>query len=115
MFGFGESIDHGLLLRDIDSDRHDPFVGAGETMSRPLDRIFLDIGHNHVRTSFGQRCRNAETDAGSGAGDDGSLAGDVLHSQGPFEVRIAARGPRPSRHRSAKDADGLPPVISPIS
>ena len=76
-FGFGQGIEHGLLLRDVDPHRHDPLVGAGEAMSRLLDRIFLDVGHDHVRTGLRERGRNAEANAGSSAGDDGGLAGDV--------------------------------------
>ena len=38
-----------------------------------------------VRTSLRKHGRNAEADAGSSAGDDGGLAGDV-HSQGAFPI-----------------------------
>jgi len=44
-FGWRESIEHGLLLRDIDPHWHNPLVPAGETISRLLDRIFLVISH----------------------------------------------------------------------
>src|SRR5271165_2294558 len=76
-FGFGQSIEHGLLLRHIDPYGHDPLVGAGETMSGLLDRILLDIGQDHVRTGLCECCRNAEANAGSSAGYNGGLAGDV--------------------------------------
>jgi hypothetical protein len=66
-----------LLLRDIDPHRHDPLVGAGETMSRRFDRILLDIGHDHVRAGLRQRGRDAEANAGSSAGDNGGLARNV--------------------------------------
>jgi hypothetical protein len=33
-----------------------------------FDRIFLDVGHDHVRTSLRECCRNAEANAGSSAG-----------------------------------------------
>ena len=49
-----------------------------------FDRIFLDIGHDHVGAGLGERGRNAEADAGSGAGDDGGLAGDVSIRGEPF-------------------------------
>ena len=39
-----------------------------------LDRVLLDVGHDDVGTGLGERGRDAETDAGSGAGDDGGLA-----------------------------------------
>ena len=55
-------------------------------MSRIFDRILLDIGHDHVRTSLRKRGRNAEANAGSGAGDNGGLARDVLHSRGTFPI-----------------------------
>ena len=46
-------------------------------MRRLLDRVLLDIGHDHVGAGLGERGRDAEADAGRGAGDDGGLAGDV--------------------------------------
>jgi hypothetical protein len=82
-FGFGQSIEHGLLLRDIDLHRHNPFVCAGESMGRLFHRIFLDVGHDHVRTGLRECCRNTEANTGSSAGHDGGLTGD-FHSRGPF-------------------------------
>ena len=73
-FGFRQRVEHRLLLRDVDPHRHDPFVGAGEAVSRLFDHIFLDVSHDHVRTRFRKRGRDAEANAGSGAGDDGGLA-----------------------------------------
>jgi hypothetical protein len=46
-------------------------------MSCLLDRILLDIGHNHVGTSLGERGGNAEANAGSSTRYNGGLAGDV--------------------------------------
>src|SRR5215470_1448695 len=97
-FGFSQGIEHGLLLRHIDPDRHDPLVRAGETMSRLLDNILLDIGHDHIRTGLRERGRNAEANAGSGTGYDGGFAGDV-HSRGAF--RIVNENSGPSRWRSS--------------
>ena len=57
-FGFGQSIEHGLILCDVDPDWHNPLVGAAETMSRLLDRVFLDIGHDHVHTGLRECGRN---------------------------------------------------------
>jgi len=82
---FGQGIEHGLLLGHIDPDRHHALVGAGEAVGRLFDRIFLDVSHDHVCTRLRERGRNAQPDAGSGAGDDGGLAGDV-HSQGAFRM-----------------------------
>src|SRR4029077_10467598 len=63
----------------------DALVRAGETMGRLLDSVFPDVGHDHVRTSLRERGRNAEANAGSSAGYDGRLAGDV-HSRGAFPM-----------------------------
>src|SRR6266436_3864664 len=49
---------------------HDAFVCAGEAMRGLFDRIFLDVGHDHVGARLGQRRRDTEPDAGSGTGDD---------------------------------------------
>jgi hypothetical protein len=78
-FGFGQSIEHGLFLRDIDPQRQHALVCAGETVSRLLDQIFLNIGHDHVRAGLCKRSRNSEPDARRGTGDDRGLAGDVIH------------------------------------
>ena len=75
--GFHQSVEHRLLLRDIDPHRHDPLVRTGEAMSRLLDRILLYIGHDDVRTRLCKCGRNSEAYAGSSAGNDGGLAGDV--------------------------------------
>jgi hypothetical protein len=83
-FGFGQSIEDGLFLRDIDSHRQHAFVCAGETVSRLLDQIFLDVRHDDVRSGLCKRGRNAEPDARSGTRDDRGLAGDVVHFQGPL-------------------------------
>src|SRR6516225_9405407 len=83
-FGFGQSIEHGLFLRDIDPQRQHTLIRAGETMSRLLDQIFLDVRHDHVRASLCKRGRNAKPDARSGTRDDRSLTGDVLHLRGPL-------------------------------
>ena len=85
-FGFRQRIEHGLLLRHIDPHRHDALVGAGKAMRGLLDRVFLDVGHHHVGAGLRERGRDAEADAGSGAGDDGGLAGDV-HLCGTFLFR----------------------------
>src|SRR5207237_1957859 len=45
-----------------------------EAMGRLLDRVFLDVGHDHVGADLCERGRYAEANAGSGAGDDGGLA-----------------------------------------
>src|SRR6516225_6409221 len=64
-FGFGQSIEHGLLLRDIDPHRHNPFVCAGETVGRLFHRIFLYVGHDDICTGLCECCRNTEANAGS--------------------------------------------------
>jgi hypothetical protein len=68
---------NGLLLRHIDPHRHDALVGAGKAMRRLLDCVFLDVGHHHVGAALRERRGDAETNAGSGTGHDGGLAGDV--------------------------------------
>jgi hypothetical protein len=85
LLGLRQGIEHGLLLRHIDPHRHDAFVRAGEAMGRLLDRIFLDIGHDHIGAGLCERGRDAEADAGSSAGNDGGLAGDV-HSRGALQT-----------------------------
>ena len=80
--GLAQRIDDGLLQGHIDPHRHDPLVGAGEAVRRLLDRILLDVGHDDIGAGLGKRGRDAEPDAGGGAGDDRGLAGDVLHWPG---------------------------------
>lgn len=48
-----------------------------------LDQILLDVGHDHVGAGLREGGRDAETNAGRGAGDDGGFAGDI-HSGGTF-------------------------------
>ena len=79
--GLVQRIDDRLLLRHIDAHRHDPLVGAGEAVRRLLDGILLDIRHDDVGAGLGERSRNAEADAGGGAGHDRGFAGDVDHYQ----------------------------------
>jgi len=81
-FGFGQSSEHGLFLRDIDPQRQHTLIRTGETMSRLLDQIFLDVRHDHVRASLCKRGCNAEPDARSGTRDDRGLTGDVVHLRG---------------------------------
>jgi hypothetical protein len=76
-FCFRQGIENGLLLGHIDLHRHDALVGAGEAMRRLLDRVFLDVGHDHVGAGLRECGGDAEADAGRCAGDDGGLAGDV--------------------------------------
>ena len=73
-FGFRQGIENGLLLRHVDAHRHDALVGAGEAVGCLLDRVLLDVGHDDVGAGLGERGRDAEADAGRGAGDDGGLA-----------------------------------------
>src|SRR5215470_5012844 len=81
-FGFGLSIEHGLFLRDIDPHRQHALVRGGETMSRLLDHIFLNVRHDHARASLCKRGRNAEPDARSGTRDNRCLTGEVVHLRG---------------------------------
>src|SRR5215469_2814664 len=57
-------------------------IRTGETMSRLLDQISLDVRHDHVRASLCKRGCNAEPDARSGTRDDRGLTGDVVHLRG---------------------------------
>jgi len=38
-----------------------------------FDRIFLDVGHDHIGARLGKRRRDSEADAGSGTRDDRGL------------------------------------------
>jgi hypothetical protein len=62
-----------------------------------FDRIFLDVGHDHIGARLGKRRRDSEADAGSGTRDD-RFAGDVFHRKAP------CLSWRPSADRSAEDA-----------
>ena len=95
-FRFRQSIEDGLLLRYIDPYRHDALVGAGQAMGGLLDRVLLDVGHDHVGAGFRERGRDAEANAGSGTGDDGGFTGDI-HSVGlldGFDASLARHGRR---------------------
>src|SRR6185369_10251487 len=48
--------------------RKTPFRGVSL-----FDRIFLDVGHNHIGARLGKRRRDSEADAGSGTRDDRGL------------------------------------------
>jgi hypothetical protein len=74
MLRLSGGIDDGLLLRYIDPHRHDPLIGAREAMGGLLDRVLLDVGHNHVGAGFRERSGYAKADAGSGTGDDGGFS-----------------------------------------
>ena len=103
--GLRQGIKDGLLLRYVDPHRHDALVGPGKAVRRLLDRVFLDVCHDNVRAGLRERGRNAQADAGRGAGDDGGLAGDVYHPRGPFPgVRTSTTGRGPLADRRAKDA-----------
>jgi hypothetical protein len=54
-----------LLQRHPDLHRQDAFVRPGEAVRGLFDRIFLDVGHDHVRARLGKRRRDTEADAGS--------------------------------------------------
>jgi hypothetical protein len=42
-------------------------------MRGSFDRIFLDVGHDHIGARLGKRRRDSEADAGSGTRDDRGL------------------------------------------
>ena len=120
-FCLGQGIEHGLLLRHVDPHRHDALVGAGEAVRRLLDRVFLDVGHDDVGAGLGERGRDAEANAGRGAGDDGGLAGNVheglskwypttapplLH--GGQRIVMSLRRAGPARGRAGRPADPRP-------
>ena len=58
-----------LLQRHVRPHRHDALVRARPDVRRLLDRIFLDVGHDHVGACLGERRRDAQPDAGSDASD----------------------------------------------
>ena len=88
-FRFRQGIDNRLFLRHVDPHRHDPLVGAGQTMGGLLDGILLDVGHDDVGAGFRKRGRNAKANAGGRAGDDGGLAGDVHSERSSMRVASA--------------------------
>jgi hypothetical protein len=56
-FGFRQCSEHRLFLRHVDPHRHDALVGAGQAMRRLLDRVLLDVGHDHVGAGVRKRGR----------------------------------------------------------
>jgi hypothetical protein len=68
-----------LFLSNINPYGQHALVRAGETVSRLLDHIFLNVRQNDVRASLCKRGRNAEPDARSVTRDDRGLTGDVVH------------------------------------
>jgi hypothetical protein len=64
-------------------DRHNALVGAGKAVRRLLDGAFLDVAHDDIRARLRQCRRDAQPDAGRGAGDDRGLAGNIHHRQYP--------------------------------
>jgi hypothetical protein len=81
--GFGGS-DDPPWIRSIQDLAELRDAGSARLQGRLLNRCFLNIGHDHIRTGLGECSRNAQTDAGSSAGDDGCLARDV-HSRGALK------------------------------
>jgi hypothetical protein len=103
-----QGINDGLLLRHIDSYRHDPLAGAREAVGGLLGRVLLDVGHGNVGAGFRECGRDTKADAGSGTGDDGGSAGDV-HSASlstGFAAGLA-------RHERRRNSSPLPQRLLP--
>ena len=76
--GRAQRLDLGCL-RHVQPERQHRRAGGGDLGSRPVQRILLHVGHDHVHALARGDARGLEAETGRRTGDDGRAALEMLH------------------------------------